>query len=61
MLGVISTLNDMLQEVHGRQTVETKQKILRSFGEFARLVGPSIANVAPQVRLHSSINLRTIC
>lgn len=51
MLGVISTLNDMLQEVHGRQTVETKQKILRSFGEFARLVGPSIANVAPQVRL----------
>lgn len=52
MLGVISTLNDMLQEVHGRQTVETKQKILRSFGEFAKLVGPSIANVAPQVRLY---------
>ncbi|KAI1796128.1 hypothetical protein LXA43DRAFT_880633 [Ganoderma leucocontextum] len=48
MLGVISTLNDMLQEVHGRQTIETKQKILRSFGEFAKLVGPSIANVAPQ-------------
>ncbi|TBU47261.1 hypothetical protein BD309DRAFT_856414 [Dichomitus squalens] len=49
MLGVISTLNDMLQEVHGRQSIETKQKILRSLGEFAKLVGPTIANVAPQI------------
>ena len=53
MLGVISTLNDMLQEVHGRQTIEMKQKVLRSFGEFAKVVGPTIANVAPQARFCS--------
>ncbi|KAI0776189.1 hypothetical protein BD413DRAFT_469293 [Trametes elegans] len=49
MLGVISTLNDMLQEVHGRQSIESKQKILRSFGEFAKQVGPAISTVAPQM------------
>ncbi|KAI9000757.1 hypothetical protein BD414DRAFT_405932 [Trametes punicea] len=49
MLGVISTLNDMLQEVHGKQSMESKQKILRSFGEFAKQVGASISNVAPQI------------
>ncbi|KAI0660728.1 hypothetical protein C8Q70DRAFT_912237 [Cubamyces menziesii] len=49
MLGVISTLNDMLQEVHGKQSIEAKQKILRSFGEFAKQVGPAIINVAPQI------------
>ncbi|KAI9068446.1 hypothetical protein FKP32DRAFT_1561636 [Trametes sanguinea] len=48
MLGVVATLNDMLQEVHGRQSIESKQKILRSFGEFAKQVGPAISNVAPQ-------------
>lgn len=54
MLGVISTLNDMLQEVHGKQSIESKQKILRSFGEFAKQVGSAISNVAPQVCLSSS-------
>ncbi|CDO73801.1 hypothetical protein BN946_scf185015.g130 [Trametes cinnabarina] len=49
MLGIISTLNDMLQEVHGKQSMESKQRILRSFGEFAKQVGPAISNVAPQV------------
>lgn len=53
MLGVISTLNDMLQEVHGKQSIESKQKILRSFGEFAKQVGSAISNVAPQVGVSS--------
>ena len=48
MLGIITTLNDTLQ-VHGKIPIETKQKILRSFGEFSKLVGPTISNVAPQV------------
>ncbi|KAI0353102.1 hypothetical protein OH77DRAFT_1497585 [Trametes cingulata] len=49
MLGIISSLNDMLQEVHGKQSIESKQKILRSYGEFAKQVGPAISNVAPQI------------
>ncbi|KAI0638446.1 hypothetical protein C8Q77DRAFT_1046895 [Trametes polyzona] len=49
MLGIITSLNDMLQEVHGKQSIESKQKILRSFGEFAKQVGSAISNVAPQI------------
>ena len=49
MLGVITTLNDMVQEVREKKTPETKRKILRSLGEFARRVGEDISNVGPQV------------
>ena len=48
MLGIITNLNDMLQ-VHGKLSIETKQRILRSFGEFSKLVGNAISNIAPQV------------
>ena len=48
MLGIITNLNDMLQ-VHGKLAIETKQRILRSFGEFSKLVGNAISNIAPQV------------
>lgn len=49
MLGVISALNDMLQDVQRKQTIESKRMILRGFGAFFSLVGPEIINVAPQV------------
>lgn len=51
MLGIITTLNDMVQEVREKKTPETKQRILRSLGEFARRVGRDICNVGPQVRI----------
>ncbi|KAI0832693.1 hypothetical protein BC628DRAFT_1309839 [Trametes gibbosa] len=49
MLGIITALNDTLQEAHGKQPIESKQKILRSFGEFAKQVGSAINNVSPQI------------
>ncbi|KAI0751060.1 hypothetical protein C8Q80DRAFT_1099585 [Daedaleopsis nitida] len=49
MLGIITTLNDMVQEVREKKTPESKQKILRSFGEFARRVGKDVSNVGPQI------------
>ncbi|KAH9855081.1 hypothetical protein C2E23DRAFT_725567 [Lenzites betulinus] len=49
MLGIITALNDKLQEAHGKQPIESKQKILRSFGEFAKQVGSAINNVSPQI------------
>ncbi|KAI0650476.1 hypothetical protein C8Q79DRAFT_901502 [Trametes meyenii] len=49
MLGIISNLNDMLQEIRGKRSVDSKRQILRSFGGFARQIGPAIANVAPQI------------
>lgn len=49
MLGVISHLNDMLQEVQGKKTLESKQQIIRSLAAFIAQLGPAIANVALQV------------
>lgn len=50
MLGVVSHLNDMLQEVHGKLSVESKRQIIRALGVLIREVGPNIQGVAPQVR-----------
>ncbi|OBZ70466.1 Serine/threonine-protein kinase atr [Grifola frondosa] len=49
MLGVISNLNDMLQDVQGKRSIESKRRILRSLGPFIAHIGPSIYNVAPQL------------
>lgn len=54
MLGIVTNLNDMLQN-HGKLPIETKQRILRSFGEFSKLVGPTVSNIAPQVGIHGVI------
>lgn len=49
MLGVVSQLNDMLQEVQGKQTADGKRQIIRALGAFIREVGSAIQGVAPQV------------
>ena len=49
MLGVISNLNDMLQDVQGKKTIAEKRIILRSLGALIVHIGPAISNVAPQV------------
>ncbi|KDR84098.1 hypothetical protein GALMADRAFT_219929 [Galerina marginata CBS 339.88] len=49
MLGLISDINDMLQDVQGKKTVATKRKILRSLGALVEQIGPAITNVAPQI------------
>ena len=51
MLGIITHLNDVLQN---KQTVDTKRRAVRSLGAFVNQVGSIISNVAPQVRdIHS--------
>lgn len=50
MVGIVTKLNDLLQDHEGKMSVEAKRKILRALGAFTREVGTSISNVAPQVR-----------
>lgn len=49
MLGIITSISQMLQELRGKQSVASKRRILRSFGILFTIIGPSISNVAPQV------------
>ena len=49
MLGVISDMNDMLQDAQGKKTIAEKRQILRSLGALVVHIGTAISNVAPQV------------
>ncbi|KAH9938115.1 uncharacterized protein B0H18DRAFT_1080892 [Fomitopsis serialis] len=49
MLGIITILNDQLQDVYGKRTLESKRTIVRSLGGFIREMGPAIATAAPQI------------
>ncbi|KAF4575250.1 serine/threonine-protein kinase M1 [Pleurotus pulmonarius] len=49
MLGIITSISQMLQELRGKQSVASKRRILRSFGILFTIIGPSISNVAPQI------------
>ena len=49
MLGIISDMNDMLQDVQGRKSVSEKCQILRGLTALINNIGPTISNVAPQV------------
>jgi serine/threonine-protein kinase ATR len=49
MLGVITGINEMLQDVQGKKTISLKRQILRSLGGLVTHIGPPISNVAPQV------------
>ncbi|KAK7033561.1 hypothetical protein VNI00_012785 [Paramarasmius palmivorus] len=49
ILGLITTINDMLQDVHGKKSVETKRMIIRSLGALVEEVGPGVSIVAPQI------------
>lgn len=60
MLGVISDMNDMLQDAQGKKTIAEKRQILRSLGALVVHIGTAISNVAPQVFFSFSILLRHI-
>ncbi|RPD66901.1 hypothetical protein L226DRAFT_452477 [Lentinus tigrinus ALCF2SS1-7] len=49
MHGIVSILNDTLQDIKGKQSVETKQSIIRGIGRFVELVGKDISPVGPQI------------
>jgi serine/threonine-protein kinase ATR len=48
LLGIISHINEMLQDVQGKKTISSKQQILRSLGALVLHMGPAISIVAPQ-------------
>ncbi|OCH94317.1 hypothetical protein OBBRIDRAFT_823598 [Obba rivulosa] len=49
MLGVITHINDMLQDVQGKRPVEAKKRIIKSLGPFMTQVGPGVSHVSPQI------------
>jgi serine/threonine-protein kinase ATR len=49
MLGVVSTINDMLQDLQGKKPASAKQKMLKGLGVFMELVGSPISTISPQV------------
>ena len=58
MLGIVSQLKDYLQEVLGKQTVDSKRRIIKALGMFIKKVGPAIQSVAPQARcLYPTVKL----
>ena len=54
MLAVIAHLNDVLQEVHGRQTLLAKRKVISGLTSLIKEVGPAVSAVAPQVSIRAS-------
>ncbi|KZT05577.1 uncharacterized protein LAESUDRAFT_655532 [Laetiporus sulphureus 93-53] len=49
MLGIISHLNDLLQDVYGKRSLDRKKAIICSMGRFVAEVGTAVSNVAPQI------------
>ncbi|TFK25977.1 atypical/PIKK/ATR protein kinase [Coprinopsis marcescibilis] len=49
MLGIISRIIDMLQDVYGKKSAVAKQKIIRSLGSLITLIGPPIHSVSSQI------------
>jgi hypothetical protein len=53
MLGLITHISEMVQEIPRKYSVKAKCGILRSLGALVRHIGPAISNIAPQVCLAS--------
>ncbi|KAL0950115.1 hypothetical protein HGRIS_010112 [Hohenbuehelia grisea] len=49
IFGIIATINEMLQDVQGKKSAESKRQIVRSLKELVMMIGPAIGNVAPQI------------
>lgn len=51
ILGIMTYLNEVLQDVQGRRSPEYKKQVVRSIGELIKKIGSPISAIAPQVRL----------
>ena len=51
MLGLVSQINDMLQDVHGKKSVDVKRRIIRGLGFLVEQIGETINNASPQVKI----------
>lgn len=48
MLGLITHISEMVQEIPRKYSIQAKCGILRSLGALVRHIGPAISNIAPQ-------------
>ncbi|KAG2155117.1 uncharacterized protein EDB93DRAFT_1266510 [Suillus bovinus] len=49
MLGIVSNLNEMLQDVHGKKSFPAKKQILRGLEALIVQIGPLVNEVSPQI------------
>ncbi|KAG0703892.1 hypothetical protein DFH29DRAFT_981716 [Suillus ampliporus] len=49
MLGVVSNLNDMLQDVHGKKSFSAKKQILRGLEALIIQIGALVNGISPQI------------
>ncbi|KAF8592595.1 hypothetical protein K439DRAFT_1625944 [Ramaria rubella] len=49
VMGIVSHLNEVLQDVHGKKPLAVKKKVMRSLGALIQQVGSQITTVAPQI------------
>jgi serine/threonine-protein kinase ATR len=58
MLGLMSHINEMLQDMQGKKSVTSKRKIIKGLGALIVQIGPNISYGAPQVC--SSVNFHML-
>lgn len=51
VLGILSSLNDILNDGQGKKSASHKATVVRSVGALVEVVGSTISLVTPQVRL----------
>lgn len=49
MLGIMSHLNEVLQDVLGKKSIRFKSQVIRSIGALILQVGHAVSAIAPQV------------
>jgi serine/threonine-protein kinase ATR len=49
MLAVMTQLNEILHEIHGKKSVDSKRQIIRSLGPLISFIGKAIGGVGLQV------------
>lgn len=60
MLGLITTINDLLQDVQGKKPLAIKRKLLRGLGGLIEQIGDPINNVSPQVSYIRNLTFLTL-
>jgi serine/threonine-protein kinase ATR len=51
MLAVMTQLNEILHEMHGKKSVDSKRQIIRSLGPLISYIGKAIGGIGLQVPL----------
>lgn len=49
LLGIVSFMSEMLQDIRGKKTTPAKRQIIRAFGALIVQVHDALPSVAPQV------------